>query len=92
MLAQPSFHRISMNVTQLLYKFRIAAHVVIVVPFLPETLCIPDQASGYTLLERFQCLSQYSLLRLARRQMNMFREFVVFSCLVRNEFALMIHN
>src|ERR1700716_3782007 len=46
-LAQPSLHRIAMNVTQLLDKLRVIANVEIVVPLLPEMLRIADQTPRY---------------------------------------------
>src|SRR5439155_14070116 len=37
-LAQPSLHRIAMNIAQLFHKLRVISNVEIVVPLLPEML------------------------------------------------------
>lgn len=62
-----------MNVAQLLHKLRVISNVEIVVPLLPEMLCIADQTPRYSLLQRLQRIGQRVLLRLAEQQVNMLR-------------------
>lgn len=43
--AQPSTHRVGVNVMQLLYKLRVVADVEIVVALLPEVFGLADQGA-----------------------------------------------
>jgi hypothetical protein len=49
--AQLAFHRIAMNVPQLLNELRVIADVEIVVALLPEMFGIADEPPRYTLLQ-----------------------------------------
>src|SRR4030088_1547338 len=71
--AQPSLHRIAMNVAQLFHKLRIIANVEIVVPLLPEMLRIANQMPRYSLLQRLQRIGQRILFRFAEQQVNLLR-------------------
>src|SRR5882724_288794 len=49
--AQPARDWIAMNVAQLFHKLRVISNVEIVVPLLPEMLCITNQTPRYSLLQ-----------------------------------------
>ncbi len=77
--AQPSRHRIAMNVAQLFHKLRIISNIEIVIPLLPEMLGCPIQACfwlewviakqtpRYSLLQRLQRVGQRIPLWFAKR-------------------------
>src|SRR5438132_12785576 len=56
--AQPSLHRIAMNIAKLFYKLLVISNVEIVVPLLPEMLRIANQTPRHSLLQRLQRIGQ----------------------------------
>ena len=59
-----------MNVTQLFHKLRVISNVEIVVPLLPEVICISNQTPRYSLFQRLQRIRQRVQLRLAEQEMD----------------------
>ena len=62
-----------MNIAQLFHKLRIISDVEIVLPLLPEMICLANQTPQYSLLQPLQRMGQRVPLRFAEHEVDMLR-------------------